>query len=273
MALKPAVELDELPFEEILDDLGVITQLYKIARKRSCSQRFYVRLLPKSYRIKAREKALNKHLLENLLPVAKTLTYFKLIHCEPKEMHFCNMKENVLGSRSLYLICINIIYCDDLYVPSVLSHEAVHAMGAIFSEEGLATLLGWEIDARMALAGHAQHRKSLYKCLRDAIFHTSYLKAKAIGQINKWENVVEELYPGEITKKIIDKEVENFEKAENGLFHNLSDYTLLPYLSIKGAVRHGTTFLFEEYDCFGSPQKEKVDIPAIVELWKEIMRK
>jgi hypothetical protein len=262
MALKPEYSMDEISLEEIFEDLRKITLVYKRAKKHCFPK--------KSHSIKAKERELNTHLLKNLLPIAKTLSYFKVIHCEPREVYFCDLGENTLGTRSMWLINLNERRYDDLIMFSILTHETVHAFGGLLGES-LATLLSYEVDARLALAGHAPHRLSLYKCLRDMVFHVSYLKAKSASQIERWKNFVEELYHKEVTREVIEGEIEHFEKGEKGLFNDLSDYTLLPYLSIKSATKTNITYVIEEYEFFDELKRDKVEIPALIKIWNEVM--
>lgn len=264
---QPACSLDELSFEEILGELKAVTTAYRKAKGRRPWEKLYAGLTTKSCRLRRKEKELNHHLLRNLLPIAKTLTFFKVINCEPREMHFCDLRKGVWGARSIALICLNKKYFDHAVMPSVLSHETSHALGGVFFDEPLATLLGWEVDARMMRAGHKRHRTSLLGCLRDVLFHTSYLKAKSIGEIAGWKQFIRELFRNEFTEGEIDKEIKHFEEARDGFFgKGLADYTLTPYLSLKGAAACGISQLVRTYD---SGAGEELDIPALLLVWKE----
>lgn len=254
--LKPAISIDEISLEEIFKDLESVALAYKKIKRWSWLQNFYICFLPKPLRIKLRERQLNKHLLKELLPVAKSLSHFKVIHCEPKEVYFSE--------------CINKDDFDNDIVLSVLSHETVHKFspGAC---ESVTTLLGCEIDARMTLRGHKIHQISLYKLLKNILRHVSYLKAKQIRQTEKWKDSMKSFYPGLMTEDYLAELIEDFEKG-GGLFSKVSNYTLLPYLSIKNAVKNNVDYVIEEFELFGSQKREKVEIPALIQIWKELIQ-
>jgi len=149
--------------------------------------------------------------------------------------------------------------------------EAVHMLGAVF-DEAIAVLLGWEIDARLILAGHKRHRASLYRCLRDSVFHASYLKAESLDYIERWQGLVYKFYGDEITQEMIDKNIKHFKKGEQEDFFGgrLSDYSVVPYCSLKGAIKNKNTFAVEEYEYFEKKENEKIDISALIQIWNQV---
>ncbi len=254
--LKPECLIDEISLEEIFRDLRLATLAYKKIKRWEWLQGLHMYFLPKLFRIKSKEKRLSNHLIKELLPVAKSLSYFKVIHSEPKEVYFSG--------------CINKDDFDDDIVLSVLSHETVHKFspGAC---ESVTTLLGCEIDARMTLRGHKIHQISLYKLLRNILRHVSYLKAKQMGQIEKWKDFMKSLYPRLMTEDYLAELIDDFERG-GSLFSKVSDYTLSPYLSIKAAVKNDIDFVIDEFELFGSQKREKVEIPALIQVWEELTR-
>lgn len=273
MALKPACSLDELPLEEILEDLKVVTLAYrklKVARERRMSRWYPVDSAQESRRIKRKQRELNRHLLQNVVPVAKGLSYLKIINCEPKEMHFCNLPEKLFGTRSLDLICLNRTYYNNLSVPSTLVHETIHVLGGIGAEEALVMLLGCEIDARLMRAGFLRHKLSLLRNLQAMVFITSYHKSKSLDQLAEWKDFIEELYDGELTREDIEQEMKHLEEQEEGIFHNLSDYAIPPYLSIKGMAMTNTNWVLEEWEYGGKIEKGQVELSTLAQTWKQL---
>ena len=87
----------------------------------------------------------------------------------------------------------------------------------------------------------------------------------------KIERSLEELYRDEITRQDIEEEAERLEKLEHGLFHDLSDYAIPPYLSIKGAVLYNTDWVLEEYEYGGTVETEKIELPTLIQVWRKIV--
>lgn len=262
MVIKPAYSLDEITLEEILEDLKTIRSEYEKIKGGHKDE--------KPCCIESEEKRLTEHVVNKILPVAKSLSYFKHIHLEPKEVYFTDLGESAIGDRVESFIRLDKSYCGDSIIPSILSHETIHTLGGMTGEP-LTMLLGMEVDARMASRGYECHRISLCRYLRDMTFQVSFIKAKSVNQVSRWKSFVKELYGDELPEERIEKNIEYYEKMEDMLiFAKLSDYTLLPYLSIKGAVKTGTDHTFEEYELSDALKREKVEIPALIKIWEEI---
>ena len=272
MTAQSVCALDAVSLEEIFRELERVTVAYRNAKGRQIFARFLTLFVPKSRRIRMKERAFNDHLTRHLVLTAKTMPQFSFIHCEPKEMHFCNLRKGAFGARSLALICLNKRYFDDVVMPSVLSHETAHALGGIFFDEPLATLLGWEVDAWMVRTGYRVHRTSLYRCVRDVLFHVSYLKAKSIDRLEEWKRFIARLFRNEFTKNEIEEEMKHFEDAKEGLFGNsLSDYTLLPYLAAKNAAKGQSTRAVIVYITSNPADRQEVEVPEFIRMWNELM--
>ncbi|PIQ92403.1 MAG: hypothetical protein COV69_02620 [Parcubacteria group bacterium CG11_big_fil_rev_8_21_14_0_20_39_14] len=268
MMLKPAYSIDDLSLEEVFRDLKLAALAYKKIRRWNWLKNFYIHFLPKSSHIKLKEKQLNDHLLKELLPTAKSLSYFRIIHCEPKEIYFCNLGENKFATHSMFSINIQKDDFDDDIVPSALSHEIVHTFSP-GADESVTTILGCEIDARMILLGHKIHQISLCKLLRNLVRHVVYLKAEQVGQIAKWKDFIKSLEPNLMTEDYLAELIDDYENG--GVFGKVSDYTLLPYLSIKTAIKNNIDFAIDEFRFFGSLKREKVEIPTLIQIWKELI--
>lgn len=265
MTIKPAYSLDEISLEEILEDLKVVRSEYENLRSKMTDEK------TKPLDVELEEKGLSEYVVNKILPVAKSLPYFKHIHAEPKEVYFTDLGKNTFGNRSLQFIGLNKRYRGDLVMPSILSHETIHILEGA-PGESLAMLLGFEVDARMASEGYERHRISLCKYLRDVIFQVSLTKAKNVNEVGRWKNFIMELYGDEFPEERIDKNIEyNKRMEEDDIFGTLSDYTIVPYLSIKGAVKTGVNHTFMEYNLSDGLEREKLEMPALIGIWNELM--
>lgn len=264
MTIKPAYLLDEISLEEILEDLKMVSLEYENLSRKMTDE------TTKPLDIKLGEKELSEYLVNKILPIAKSIPYFKYIHAEPKEVYFTDLGKNTFGTRAGQFIELNKRYRGDLVMPSILSHETIHILGGA-TGESLAMLLGFEVDARMVSEGYECHRTSLCKYLRDVIFQASLTKARNVNQLDGWKNFIKELYGDEFSEERIDKNIENNKKMDDDdIFGTLSDYAVVPYLSIKGAEKTRTDYVFKEYN-FDGLERKKVEIPALIEIWNELM--
>lgn len=152
---------------------------------------------------------------------------------EFKEAYFMEDESRTIASyRGFGFISINSRYRNEPETPHALTHEAAH-MHATRFDELLATLLGWEASAALALKGDSLQEASLLYVLRNSLYIASNLQARKEDKVEHWR---------ESTRKILGKEfVDETEECitNDGLFlRTLEEYTLVPYSYVLSCIHN-----------------------------------
>ncbi|MDP2908321.1 MAG: hypothetical protein Q8N77_00790 [Nanoarchaeota archaeon] len=152
-----------------------------------------------------------------------------------KEAYFMEGDSGTIASyRGFGFISINLRYKNEPETPHAVAHEIAHIHAARF-DELLATLLGWEAGAALALKGDSLQEASLLYVLRNSLYVASNILAREENKVEYWREKAARI----LGKEFVD-ETEGCITNEGLLLRTLEDYTLAPYTYVLDCIRSKT---------------------------------